>query len=480
MLSLIGGGLGLLMAQWFNALVPLTNPELDFATIDFGYDLALDQRILGFTLLISVLTGVIFGLLPALQASRVDLVTTLKGDGPSVTSGISRLSLRNLLVVAQVSLSLVLLICAGLFIRSMQNAQDMNPGFESKRIMLASVDVGLHGYTEAKGRSFYKQIVERVKSLPNVEAASIAGPLPLDAYSYGARLTVEGYVPRYENERFSVGYSIVGPDYFQAMNTPIVEGRAFSEHDDQNAPRVVVINETLSQRFWPNESPIGKRVRLGSTESTYREVVGVARDGKYSLLGEPPTEYLFLPHTQSYDGKMTIIARTSGQPEKLAEAIRQEVANIDSELPVFGVKTMPKFLDRLLSGPKSIAALSTIFGVIALLMAAVGLYGVMSYSVAQRTREVGIRMALGASTSRVLGLVLVEGLVLVGVGIGIGLIATAAVSQLLGSFLYGISATDAATFVTIPLVLMVVGLIASYVPARRATNVDPMIALRYE
>ena len=480
LLSLVGGCFGLLMAQWFNELVPMANPQLDFATIDFKTDLALDHRVLAFTLLLSALTGVIFGLLPALQASRTDLVTTLKGECAAVTSGTRRLSLRNLLVVSQVALSLVLLISAGLFIRSTRNVQEMNPGFESKQIMLASVDVGLHGYDEAKGRSFFKQIVERLKTLPGVKAASIAGPLPLDAYSNGARLNVEGYLPRYENERLSVSYSIVGNDYFQAMNTPIVEGRAFTEHDDKAAPLVVVVNETLAQRFWPDESPIGKRVQLGSAKSPYREVVGVAKDGKYFLLGEPPTEYMFVPHSQNYDGKMTLIARTAGPPENLAEAIRQEVASLDSELPVYGVKTMPTFLDRILSGPKSIAALATIFGVIALLMAAVGLYGVMSYSVAQRTREVGIRMALGAGTGAVLRLVLKEGLILVGAGIGMGLITAVLISRLLASFLYGISTTDAVTFVTIPFVLAVVALVASYVPARRATRVDPMVALRFE
>ena len=480
LLSLIGGALGLLLAQWFNALVPLANPQLDFATIDFNYDLAIDQRVVAFTLCLSALTGVIFGLLPALQASRTDLVTTLKGEGPSVTSATRRLSLRNLLVVSQVALSLMLLISAGLFVRSTRNVQEMNPGFESKRIMLASVDVGLHGYDEAKGRSFYKQIVERIKTLPGVEAASIGGPLPLDAYGRGATLKVEGYVPAYENERIGVGYSVVGHDYFKAMNTPIVEGRAFTEHDDQNAPNVVVVNETLARRYWPNESPLGKRLQLGSAKSPYREIVGVARDGKYVLLGEPPTEYLFVPLLQNYDGKMTLIARASGEPEKLAEAIRQEVASLDSELPVYGVKPMPQFLDRILSGPKSIAALATTFGLIALLMAAVGLYGVMSYSVAQRTREVGIRMALGAKTGDVVKLILKEGLILVVAGVGIGLVTAAVVSRFLGSFLYGISPTDPVTFITIPFVLVLVALVASYVPARRATKVDPMIALRFE
>jgi predicted permease len=480
LLSLAGGGLGLLFAQWGNTLVPLANPQLDFATIDFSYDLALDKRILGFTLVVSLLTGIIFGLLPALQASKPDIVTTLKGEALSVASGMRRFSLRNVLVVAQIALSLVLLISAGLFIRSMQHVQEMSPGFESKRTMLASVDVGLHGYDEAKGRRFFKQILERLNSLPGVEAASIAGPLPLDAYNKGSNLIVEGYVPRYENERIEVGYSTVGYDYFRAMKTPIVEGRSFSEHDDQQSPRVVIVNETLARRFWPNESPIGKRLQLGKSGGAYYEIVGVAKDGKYLLLGEPPTEYLFLLHAQNYDGKMTLIAGTSGEPGNLGDAIRQEVANLDSELPVSGVRTMPAFLDRLLSGPKSIAGLASIFGVIALLVASVGLYGVMSYAVAQRAREVGIRMALGARAGDVLRLVLKEGLILIGAGIGIGLVAAVGATSVLSSFLYGVSRTDAATFVAVPVVLTAVALLASYLPARRAARVDPMVALRYE
>jgi predicted permease len=479
LLSLIGGALGLLVAQWFNALVPMTNPQLDFATVDFSYDLSLDNRVVWFSVLLSALTGVIFGLLPALQASKTDLVTTLKGTGLSFTSGIRRFSLRNLLVVSQVALSLILLITAGLLIRSTRSAQEMDPGFESKRIELASVDVSLHGYDETRGRSFYKQLLERVNALPGVEAASIAGPLPLDAYSKGANLTVEGYVPRYENERISVSYSTVGYNYFQAMNTPIVEGRAFTEHDDKDSPKVVIVNETMARRFWPSDSAIGKRLKLAAN-SPFREVVGVAKDGKYFLLGEPPTEYLFVPHSQAYDGKMTIIARTSGDPENLGEAIRREVAGLDSELPVYGIRSMPRYLDRVLSGPKSIAGLATLFGMIALLMASIGLYGVMSYSVSQRTREVGIRMALGASNGSVVKLVLREGSVLVGVGIGIGLAAAILVSRFLESFLYGVSSTDPLTFLIIPAVLVLVSFLASYLPARRAAKVDPMVALRFD
>jgi predicted permease len=480
LLSLVGGALGLLLAQWFNILAPMANPDLDFATIDFSYDLSPDRRVLGFTLLASLVTGIIFGLLPALQASKPDLVPTLKGETSPAGSGWRRFGLRNLLVVAQVTLSLMLLVSAGLFVKSMRHAEELDPGFESKRILLASVDVGIHGYDPQKGHRFFKQIVERVKALPGVEAASMAGPLPLDADSKGDNVVVEGYVPRYENERIGVMYSIVGYDYFSAMNTPIVAGRGFTERDDEKAPRVVIINETMARRFWPNQSPLGRRIQLGNAQSPYIEIVGVAKDGKYNFLGEPPTEYMFLPHRQNYDGKMTLIARTGGDPESLAAAIRQEVANLDSELPVFGIKTMPEFLDRLLSGPKSIAGMVGIFGLIALAMAAFGLYGVMSYVVSQRTREIGIHLALGAQTGSVLRLVMRQGMTLAMIGITTGLVAAFALTRLLSSMLYGVSPTDPLTFAGVTLSLVLAALLACWIPARRAAKVDPMIALRCE
>jgi predicted permease len=480
LLSLLGGAIGLLVAQWFAALVPLGGPELDFATIDFSYDLSLDRRILGFTLAASIINGLVFGILPALKASRPDLVPALKGETMPATSRWRRFGAGSVLVAAQVALSLMLLVGAGLFVKSLLNVQELNPGFESNNILLASVDVGVHGYDRARGQNFFRDIVERVKSLPGVESASIAGPLPLDAYQNGTNVIAEGYVPRYPNERIGIGYSIVGHDYFRAMRTPIVQGRGFSETDNMDSPRVVVINETMAHRFWPTANPIGKRIQFDNAQSPYLEVVGVAKDGKYILLGEPPTEYMFLPHSQNYEGKMTIIARTYGSPAVLGAAVRQEVAALDSELPVFGIKTMPKFLDRLLSGPKSIAALVGIFGLIALMMAAVGLYGVMSYSVAQRTREIGIRMALGARASNVLRLEIRRGMLLAFVGVAFGLGGALALTRVTASLLYGVSTTDPLTFGLTALLLTLVALVACYVPARRATRVNPIVALRCE
>jgi putative ABC transport system permease protein len=308
----------------------------------------------------------------------------------------------------------------------------------------------------------------------------MATPLPLDAYNYGARVLVEGYTPRYENERISVGYSIVGPTYFQAMSTPVVEGRAFSEYDNEKSPRVVIINETMARRYWPGQNPIGRRLQMGKSQSLYLEIIGIAKDGKYNLLGEPPTEYMFVPFLQSYDGKMTLIARTHGQTDGLAAAIRQEVASLDSEMPVYGIKTMPRFLDRILSGPKSIAALVSIFGLVALMMAAVGLYGVMTYSVTRRTREIGIRMALGARQRDVVRLVVYQGLRLASVGLTLGLAASLFLTRLMSGLLFSVSTADPVTYAAVSLMLVGVSLSACFIPARRATKVDPMIALRQE
>lgn len=480
LLSASGGALGLLLAVWLNGLFGMTAPALDFETIDFAYDLGLDYRVLGFTTLLSVMTGVIFGLLPALKASRPDLVAVLKGEAGGAAAGLRRFSLRNLLVVSQIALSLVLLISAGLLIRSMQNAQTMNPGFRTDHILMGSTNLDLHNYDEARGRSFYKQLGERLKNLPGVEHASFAGPLPLDQYTNGTRFMVEGRVPKTENERLHTLFSTVAHGYFETMDTAIVQGRAFTEHDTDRAPRVVIVNEALARHYWPNEKPLGKRLKLGNEQNPWMEVIGVAQDGKYITLGEPPTDYLFVPLWQNYDGRMTMVVRTIGDPEPLAAAIRQEVKSLDEQLPVYGVRTAPQYLDRVLSTPKSIAVLVSIFGLLALMLAAVGLYGVMGYVVAQRRKEIGIRMALGADNGNIQRLVLRQGMTLAVIGLAAGTAIALAVAPLLANLLYGVSAADPTTFGVIALVLASVALLACYIPARRATKVDPMVALRHE
>ena len=477
-LSLAGGALGLLLALWVGDLMMAFYPVLDFMTVEPAYDLSLDWRVIGFSLAVSLITGFIFGLVPALQASKPDLVPTLKGETTGMR-GPRRLGLSNVLVIAQVALSLFLLITAGLFIRSVQNAEKIDPGFDTKNILLSSVDLGLQGYDEAKGKNFYKRLVERVGALPGVESAAVAFPLPLDAYDYGTRVDIEGYQPPPDEGRVRVGYTIAGPGYFRAMGTELIEGREFTERDAADAPRVVIVNETMARRYWPDQNPIGKRIRVGSDRNPFSEIIAVAEDGKYSTLGESPTPYLFTPLGQNYDGRMTLIVR-GADPTQLASSIRQEVRALDETLPLFGVKTIQEFMTRSLAGSQTIAVLVGIFGLLALLLAAIGIYGVMNYSVSTRTREIGIRMALGANRLEVIKLVLKQGMLLAGLGVVIGLICAFALTRMMESLLYGVSATDQLTFIGISLLLAAVALAACYIPARRATKVDPMVALRYE
>jgi putative ABC transport system permease protein len=476
-LAVSGGAAGFVLARWFMALVPTFNPTLDFATIDFDYDFGLDYRVLLFTTGTTVLTGIVFGLLPSLQASKVDLVSVLqRRDGSDGRPG-GRGGLRHSLVVAQVALSLSLVIGAGAFVRSMQSAQHIDPGFETKNILLVSVDVR-RGYDPAKGRAYLRSVLDRIRALPGVTAASMGGPLPLDAYGTADVVIADGYVPRDPNERIEVKYSIVGDDYFRAMSTAVVAGRTFAETDTATTTPVVVINETMARRFWPDETAIGKRIRLGSPTSPAIEVVGVARDGKYNLLGEPPTEYFFLPHAQRYNGQMTLITRTSGSPAALAAAVQREIAGLDPDVPIYGVKTMPMFLDRLLSLPKSVAVLGALFAFVALLMASVGLYGVMSYSIARRTKEIGLRIAVGATRGDVMRMVLAQGMTLAVVGVAIGTLGALALLRMASSLLYGVGADDPPMFLAGATVLTAVALTASYVPARRAMRLDPSVALR--
>src|SRR5262249_15588676 len=269
------------------------------------------------------------------------------------------------------------------------------------------------------------------KTLPGVEAASLGNWLPLAPDNNGTTAQPEGYVPQYKNERIEIGYSVVGHEYFQTMNTRLAQGRSFAVTDDQSSPRVVIINETMARRFWPQQNPIGKRLRLGNNNEAMYEVVGVAEDGKYYFLGEAPKEFMFLPLQQNYSGQMTLLARTSVAPETLAAAVRQEVAQLDSELPVHGVKTMTAYLGRLLAAAQFIAGLVSIFGVLALVMAAVGLYGVMSFAVAGRTREIGIRMALGANARTVFGFILKQGLQMALLGVGLGVVAAFGLTRLI-------------------------------------------------
>ena len=488
LLSLAGGVVGLLLALWTIDVLKTTPPP--DGMFSFKLDYHLDGRVLAFTFLLSLATGVIFGLAPALQASRPDLVPALKDESPAAAQGRRRFSLRNLLVVAQVALSLVLLIGAGLFLRSLNNAQAIDPGFNADKILNAQLNINLLRYTKPQGKEFYRQVIERVEALPGVESARLARVVPMSGSGRTSSFLIQGQqapdsVNRSEGtdvqeNTYTVNANVVGLKYFSTMGIPLLRGRDFTAQDSEGAPLAVIVNEALARRYFEGEDPLGKRVSFRGASGPWSEIVGVARDSKYRTLGESPRTVAYVPLAQNHETGMTLHVRTIGDPATLAASVRREVQALDQNLPVTSLQRLTEVLAGSLFAARMGAVLLAIFGSLALLLAAVGLYGVMSYAVSRRTREIGIRMALGAGGGNVLRLVLKEGMSLVAVGVAAGLLVAAAATRLLASFLYGMSPLDAITFVAIPVVLALVALLASYVPAHRAAKVDPMVALRYE
>ena len=474
LLGVAGGAFGLLLAWWANQLLVSYLQTTPLASLDLG----LDYRVLAFTLIVSITTGIIFGLAPALQASRLDIITALKSEGSWKRTGRSRL--RALFVTAQLTLSVVLLIGAGLFIRSLQSANRIDPGFRVDRALTVPINLGLLRYNETEGSDFYRNLLNRVQAQPRVERASLVRFQQLGFSFAQFQVMAEGSGAGPNDEGVSVGFIVVGPNYFKTMETPLLRGRDFAETDRKGSPEVVVINETLAAMLWPHEDALGKRLSTGGPEGPFLEVVGVARDGKYRSLGEEPYPYVYQPVLQSYDPKMTLVVRTTGEPQALAPAVREQIRALDAKLPIADVRTFRDQLNLSLFTSRVAAWVLGGFGLLALLLAAIGIYGVVSYSVAQRTREIGVRMALGARRKDVLRLVLGQGLFVIGLGLATGLLLAFAATRIIAGFLYGVGATDLLTFGGVPLLLGIVALGASYVPARRATKVDPLVALRYE
>jgi putative ABC transport system permease protein len=417
-----------------------------------------------------------------LQSARAELVPALKGGGPR--AGRTRTRLRSALVVAQVMLSLVVLVAAGLVVRALGKLQTVSPGFEVEHGLVASFDLGLQNYDEARGRDFERRLVERVRALPGVRAASLTDLMPLSLNYSSSDVHVEGrQLGRGANAPVSM-VATVEQEYFKAMNIPLVAGRAFTDADREDATKVVIINETLARRFFPGEDPargaIGRRISFQSDSGPWSEIAGVARDGKYWTIGEAPQLFVYSPLSQSYSQTATLVVRSEGDPRSLASSIRAEVARIDPALPLFDVKTMEEHMGVSLFPARVAALLLGGFGLLALLLAAMGVYGVVSYSVAQRTREIGIRLALGARARDVLRLVAGRGMALVIAGLVAGLAVALVLTRFMEGVLYGVSATDALTFTLVVFLLAAVALLACLVPARRATKVDPMVALRHE
>ncbi len=471
MLSVAGGAVGLLLAAWTNHVVASIKLPTDIALL---FDLRLDWRVLLFTFALSILTGMIFSLIPALQSSKPELVPALKDE--SSMAGFRRSRLRNALVIAQVALSLVLLISAGLIVRSLQAAQRMRPGFNPQNAVALSLDVGLQGYDDAKGRAFYERMMERAKTIPGVRAVAATDVLPLSLDYSSNTIYIEGQPARSRSDLpLAIPYS-VSPNFFATMAMPL-RGRDFLPDENKKDSRVAIVNETFARRFLHGQDPIGKRYNHTGPNDPFWEIVGVVPDGKYNTLGEEPKAVVYRP-LRYFDSQFTLVARTEGDPRTVLAALRRAVQEIDPTLPIYDAKTLTEHMDIPLFPAKMAAGVLASFGVLALLLAAVGIYGVMSYVVAGRTREIGLRMALGAQTGDVLRLILRQGMLLAAIGALIGLAVGLGGGRLLKTLLYGVSAADPFTFGAVTLLLGSVTFLACWLPAHRATRVDPMIALR--
>ena len=474
LLAFAGGALGLLPAFWLVGLVTTFKVPLN---VPLAIEVFIDYRVFIFTFLLSLATGVLFGLLPALQATKPDLVPSLKDE---VSFGGHRRSLlKSSLIVAQVSLSLVLLVGGGLMMRALEKAQTINLGFDPHHAVEVSFDLRLQGYESGQGKEFQKRVLERVRGLPGVQSAGIADLVPVDLHFSRASIFLEGQQLERPANVPTAMYNRVSPGYFQAMSTRLLQGRDFTEQDDEKAPRVAIINETFARRFFPGEDPIGKRFSLGRPDAAKTLVIGVVQDGKYAGLNEDPKPFVSRPLWQSDVGATSVIARTEGDEQKLKAAVSREVQQLDSHLPMSG-NTLVERMSLPLLPARIAASVLGAFGLLALALAAIGIYGVISYAVSTRTHEIGIRMALGAQRTDVLRLVLGQGLRLTLIGVAIGLSAALALTRLMKSLLFGVSATDPTTFLIASLLLAGVALLACYVPARRAAKVDPMVALRHE
>jgi macrolide transport system ATP-binding/permease protein len=484
LLASLGGVIGLLFAYVGTNLVHASVPPLPYPiSLDFNPDL----RVLKWTVIISLLTGVIFGLAPALLASRADLVPILKGDSSGNIGGerSRRWNLRGVLVMTQVALSIVILVCAGLFLRSLNRAQRVDPGFRVDKLVTMMLDPGLLNYSVEEGKRFYQELLQRMESQPGVRAASLVEYLPLgDSNSNRGPVLREGDPPPKPGDGQTIDCNLIAPKYFETMQGQLVAGRDFNLRDNDQSPRVVIVNQEFARRLWGGEQQaLGKRVRVSGPDSPLLEVVGVAKDGLYLNLYENRRAYFYLPEYQgSYNSQMTLLvsANSSADLTAVADAMRRQVRELDSRVPVFGLQMAERNLSFAYWGPRLGAGMASAFGVLALLLATMGLYSVMSYSVSRRTREIGVRMALGAERRDILKIVIGEGLTLVGIGVVVGLAGAFGLTRVLAGLLFGVSATDPMTFALVVALLLLIALLACYIPARRATRVDPMTALRTE
>jgi predicted permease len=479
LLAVVGGAIGLGFAFWMVNLLLTFRPPMDFP---LTVDLSLDWRVIVFSFGVSLAAGVFFGMAPALQATNPALVSALK-DTVS-PRGLSRTRLRSLLVVAQLSLSLVLLIGAALVVGSLKQLQTMSPGFDPRKAVTVSMDLGLQGYDQAKGRQFYRRLVDRIDALPGVRSAALTTLIPLSLNYSSNDIFVEGRPAERGTSDLSAMVASSGTNYFATMGTPLLAGREFTDQDTPDTEQVAIVNETFVRRCLPEArsvaDAIGRRVSFKSVNGPFMRIVGVVKDGKYFNIAEESRAFIWDDLSQDYNSSASLIVRTAGDPESMLSALRNEVRALDPTLPLYDVKTMNEHLRLALFPARIAATVLGVFGVVALTLAAIGIYGVTSYSVSQRTREIGIRIALGAQKKDVLKLVVKNGMILTAIGVGIGLMGAALVARLITGLLFGVTPAYIGNFVFVSILLAAVALLACYLPARRATRVDPLVALRYE
>jgi predicted permease len=471
-LSLAGGAVGLLLARWASSVMwAVRPPALTTAVFHVG----LDARVLGFTFAIAVLTGVLFGLAPALRATNPDLATDLKERAGQAASGLGGRRPRSVLVACEVALCVVALIGAGLFIRSLSNAEQIDPGFDTDHLGMVSFNVGDRSYSEDRGREFQKRALERTASLPGVAAVALARDR-LFRVTFSRNVLIGGDAQVIDGRPTLV--SPVSPNYFRTTGIALVRGRDFNALDTQDKPRVAIVNEAAAARFWPNQDPIGKTLNF-SGDTAAVQVIGVARTVSYLAVAEPPQALIYTSLLQDYAGAATLIYRTSGRPEPVLASVLHEVQALDTNLLLQSL-TVRAALSNSLWAPRLSAGLLSVFGILGLVLATLGVYGVVSYSVNQRVREIGVRMAMGATGGDVQVLILRQGLAVVTVGVVAGLFIALGASRAVESLLIVTSARDALTFVLVPSILILAAIVACWLPARRATRIDPALALRNE
>ncbi|HVU25252.1 MAG TPA: ABC transporter permease [Opitutus sp.] len=474
-LAVLGGALGTLGAYWAVDLLAAWIPP---TPLPVGLEVRIDGATLAGTLAATLATGLLFGLVPALRGSRLDLNTTLKEGGRGSSGAAAHQRIRSLLVVGEIALSLMLLVGAGLCIKSARHAYTINPGFNPDHVLLAGMRIGMNGYNEQTGKIFYRQLQERIAALPGVESVALSSWFPL-GFEGGPSLGVD--VPGYDrkpDEDTSVPYAIVSPGYFGTLRIPLRAGRDFTDHDDDDALRVAIVNETMAKRFWPGQDPIGHKFHAGWRDVT---VVGVAQNGKYRSLNEAPRPFFYTPYRQGvWDLNLGLCVRTAGDPAAFAPTLQRELHRLDPRVQVWANVPLDDYIKAAYVAPVLASRLLVWLGLIALALAAMGVYGVVAYAVSQRTQEFGVRIALGAQARDVVGLVLRYGLGLSAAGIAAGLLGASAIVRLLAGFLNGVSPFDPEIFIAVPLVLVLVALVACYLPARRATHVNPLDTLRAE